>query len=221
MIVFSHETIFKESGETMTQVMLPDGSTVWLNKNSRLAYHDDFNKENRTVILAGEAFFEVIADRQKPFVVQTPQARVKVLGTSFNVNTYAGESKTTEVFVVTGIVNFSNNKGANEGIDLKAGELAAASNNTVMLLTSDDSNILAWKEKRLIFQKSPLNSVAKNLEAYFKIDIEIMNEDIGRCRFTGSFDQPTLEEIIEALSVSLDLTIVKKDDTYVVDGNGC
>jgi ferric-dicitrate binding protein FerR (iron transport regulator) len=90
-----------------------------------------------------------------------------------------------------------------------------------MLLTSDDSNILAWKEKRLIFQKSPLNSVAKNLEAYFKIDIEIMNEDIGRCRFTGSFDQPTLEEIIEALSVSLDLTIVKKDDTYVVDGNGC
>ena len=90
-----------------------------------------------------------------------------------------------------------------------------------MLEPVESQNVLAWKEKQLIFKRSSLSTVIKNLETYFRIDMEIRNEDISRCRFTGSFSEPTLEEIIEALSVSLDLNIIKKDDIYIVDGNGC
>ena len=216
---FSHQRILKESGDTMVQVDLPDGSQVWLNHDSRITYQDDFNSDTRTVTLTGEAFFEVKQDRQKPFIIETNNARIKVLGTSFNVRAYGELS--TEVFVATGVVNFSNIKNK-AGINLKPGETGATRNSTVLMLEPVESqNILAWKEKQLIFKRSSLSTVIKNLETYFRIDIEIRNEDISRCRFTGSFSEPTLEEIIEALSVSLDLNIIKKDDIYIVDGNGC
>ena len=220
LIFFSHQRIFKESGDTMVQLDLPDGSEVWLNHDSRVAYQDDFNSDTRTVTLTGEAFFEVKSDPQKPFIIETNNARIKVLGTSFNVRAYGGPNS-TEVFVATGLVNFSNINNK-EGINLKPGETAATKNNTVLMLEPVESqNVLAWKEKQLIFKRSSLNTVIKNLETYFRIDMEIRNEDISRCRFTGSFSEPTLEEIIEALSVSLDLNIIKKDDIYIVDGNGC
>jgi len=220
LIFFSHQRIFKESGDTMVQLDLPDGSEVWLNHDSRVAYQDDFNSDTRTVTLTGEAFFEVKSDPQKPFIIETNNARIKVLGTSFNVRAYGGPNS-TEVFVATGLVNFSNIKNK-EGINLKPGQTAATKNNTVLMLEPVESqNVLAWKEKQLIFKRSSLNTVIKNLETYFRIDMEIRNEDISRCRFTGSFSEPTLEEIIEALSVSLDLNIIKKDDIYIVDGNGC
>jgi transmembrane sensor len=219
-IFFNHQRILKESVDTMVQLDLPDGSEVWLNHHSRIAYPDDFDSNTRAVTLTGEAFFEVKEDRQKPFIIETNSARIKVLGTSFNVRAYE-EPNSTEVFVATGLVNFSNIKN-NEGINLKPGETAVTKNDTVLMLEPVESlNVLAWKEKQLIFKRSTLSTVIKNLETYFRIDMEIRNEDISRCRFTGSFSQPTLEEIIEALSVSLDLTIIKEDDIYIVDGNGC
>ena len=217
---FKQQTILKESGDTMVQLDLPDGSEVWLNHDSQITYQDDFNSDTRIVTLTGEAFFEVKHDRQKPFIIETKSARIKVLGTSFNVRAYE-ETNDTEVFVATGLVNFSNIKNK-EGINVKPGETAVAKNNIVLLLEAPENlNVLAWKEKQLIFKRSSLSTVIKNLETYFEIDMEIRNEDISRCRFTGSFSQPTLEEIIEALSVSLDLTIAKENDIYIVDGNGC
>ena len=92
-IFFSHQTILKESGDTMVQLDLPDGSQVWLNHHSRIAYQDDFNSDTRTVTLTGEAFFEVKQDRQKPFIIETNNARIKVLGTSFNVRAYEETNK--------------------------------------------------------------------------------------------------------------------------------
>ena len=218
-VVFRHETTLKQSGEEMVAVTLPDGSTAWLNHHSRLAYPDNFSKRSRTVLLSGEAFFEVKPDSEKPFIVQTKKARVKVVGTSFNVRAFE-ETAETEVFVVTGRVNFSNRRDK-QGITLRPGEMAVTENNTIVRLGNEELNTLAWKEKRLIFKKSSLSRVVNNLETYFKIDIEIKNENVAGCRFTGTFDQPTLEEVIEALSISLDLTIVKKGDIYVVDGDGC
>ncbi|HYI77341.1 MAG TPA: FecR domain-containing protein [Chryseolinea sp.] len=219
LIVFSHETVLKESGNAMVQLDLPDGSRVWLNHYSRITYQDDFNSNARILILTGEAFFEVKPDPQKPFVIECNSARIKVLGTSFNVRAY--EESATEVFVTAGLVNFSSIKNK-EGINLKPGETAVTKNDIVLMLDGkENANVLAWKEKQLIFKSSSLRTVIKDLEAYFKIDIKIRNEEISHCRFTGSFNQPTIEEIIEALSVSLDLTIAKDNNVYIVDGDGC
>ena len=222
LFVFNHDTILKESRDAMVQLALPDGSKVWLNHDSRLSYRDDFNKENRIVKLEGEGFFEVKKNAQKPFVIETDQAQIKVLGTSFNVQSYSSTSG-TEVFVVTGFVRFASIKDRHNGIVLKPGESGTLSKNNdlVVLSTAENRNVLAWKEKRLSFKKTSLHDVVESLEEYFKIDIKIKNQDAMRCRFTGSFNKPTIEEILEALRISLDLEITKQEDTYVVEGNGC
>jgi ferric-dicitrate binding protein FerR (iron transport regulator) len=222
LIVFSNETILKESHESIVQFSLPDGSKVWLNHHSRLAYQEDFNEADRIVKISGEAFFEVKKDVSKPFVVQTAHAQVKVLGTAFNVQAYANAS-TTEVFVATGLVSFSSLKNKASDIKLKPGETGTLIKNEsiTVLHTEENPNALAWKEKRLIFKRASLNTVIENLESYFKIDIQVDNKNILHCRFTGSYNQPTLEEIIEALSVSLNLTISKQDNAYLIDGEGC
>ncbi len=223
LIVFNHDTILKESQDTMVQLTLPDGSEVWLNHHSRLAYQDNFNDENRIVKLEGEAFFEVKKNTRKPFIIQTSQAQIGVLGTSFNVHAYASSSQ-TEVFVVTGLVNFASIENSNTGITLKPGETGTLSKgNKYVALSTENKNALAWKEKRLSFKKTSLRDVVESLEEYFKIDIEVKNNDALRCRFTGSFNEPTLEEIIEALRISLDLKITKQaeEDMYVIDGDGC
>jgi transmembrane sensor len=221
VIFFSQETILKESHDSIVEVVLPDGSEVWLNRNSRLTYQGDFNKENRLVKLEGEAFFDVTKNPQEPFVVQTGKAQIKVLGTSFNVEAYTG-SKETEIFVVTGLVSFSNLSDS-KSITIKAGEAGVLKNENLGLISQGEQlNALAWKEKRLIFKKTILSDVVEVLEEYFNVDIEVRNKNALRCRFTGSFDKPSLSEIIEALSVSLDLNITEqRNKTYLVEGNGC
>lgn len=222
MVVFSNETILKESGEGIVQVELPDGSKVWLNRNSRLAYDDDFTSDKRTVKLLGEAFFEVRKREEKPFIILTSEAQIQVIGTSFNVQAYEG-SDATEVFVATGSVNFASKVNRSAGVTLNAGDMGALLKNTsnVVLSPHENSNVLAWKEKKLIFNRSTIQSVVESIEHYFRIEIDVRNKDILKCRFTGSFNSPTLPEVIEALSISLDLTITKSDDSYVVDGQGC
>lgn len=222
LVVFSRETILKESQEEIVQLLLPDGSKIWLNHHSRLAYQEDFNEKDRIVKVSGEAFFEVRKDATKPFLIQTAHAQIKVLGTSFNVQAYES-TNATEVFVTTGLVSFSSLKTQVQDIKLGPGETGtlAKNENVPVLHKEENSNALAWKEKRLIFKKSSLNTVVENLEVYFKIDIKINNKKILHCRFTGSYDQPTLEEIIEALSVSLNLTISKHGNAYLIDGEGC
>lgn len=222
LFVFNNETIVKESQDSVVKVALPDGSEVLLNHRSRLTYQEDFNKKDRIVNLVGEAFFEVKKDAHKPFIIQTDQAQIKVLGTSFNVQADPS-TNATEVFVATGLVSFSSIQNNSDAITLKPGETGTLQkNNKIIVFTKEENlNALAWKEKRLVFKKTALSRVVENLEEYFNIDIDIKNKNVLRCRFTGSFSKPTLEEIIEALSVSLNLHITMHENHYVVDGDGC
>src|SRR3989337_844501 len=216
VLFFSQETILKESHDSIVEVVLPDGSEVWLNRNSRLTYQGDFNKENRLVKLEGEAFFDVRKNPQKPFVIQTGKAQVEVLGTSFNVESYAGSGE-TEIFVVTGLVSFSNLSDS-KAITIKPGEVGVLKNENLSLISQGQQlNALAWKENRLIFKKTILSEVAAVLEEHFNVDSEVRNKNALGCRFTGSFEKPSLSEIIEALSVSLDLNIIEqRSKAYVV-----
>jgi ferric-dicitrate binding protein FerR (iron transport regulator) len=222
LLFFKHNIILKESGNSIVHVALPDGSSVWLNAYSSLSYSENFNEKDRIVNLDGEGFFEVKRDAEKAFVVQTSQAQVKVLGTSFNVSSYQSKNL-IEVFVATGVVSFFLHEDNTSGLTLKPGEtgILKKNNNVITRSPEDNLNALAWKEQKLNFRKTPVGTVLKNLETYFKINVRIKNQDIAKCRFTGSFDKPELDEIIEALSVSLDLTITKDSGNYVVTGDGC
>jgi transmembrane sensor len=222
LTVFKQHTIVNESNGTITYLTLPDGSEVWLNKESKITYADDFRGSERSVELSGEAFFQVTKNADKPFIIHTPEAEVRVLGTSFNVKAYDGDT-TTSVFVVTGLVQFSDRHSQQNGLALKPGEAAALDHDrSLVVREGENENVLAWKERKLTFRKTHLRDVAKALERYFNITVEVGNKELSSCRFTSSFNDPSLEEVMEALRISLDLKIVRQPgNIYTLEGDGC
>jgi len=215
---FRTGTITEQSADKRREVLLPDGSAVWLNTNSQISYTSDFDRE-RNVTLTGEAFFEVTPDPAKPFVISTGAVAIKVLGTSFNVKAYEKDN-VQEVYVATGKVHVRSEKGS---VDLVPGDLGVLSKNDLTLISSrpDEPNAIAWKTRQLVFKKTNLTEVATTLEHYFRISITIKNPVLEKCRFTSSFNNPTLEEVIEAISLSLSLDVVRQNQEYVWDGEGC
>lgn len=210
-----HETA---SNKTV-QLTLPDSSKVWLNENTRLTYIDDFSNV-RELTLTGEAFFEVQRNPSNPFIIKTSEAQIKVLGTSFNVKAY-NKGTRTEVYVVTGKVNFATVDEDNH-IILTAGTMGVLNKTNHTLITTEEHlNITAWRNKELVFQKTPLREVLESVRSYFKTDIEVKNEAVLNCRFTSSFKEPTLPEVMEAISLALNLKVDKHSNTYVLEGEGC
>jgi transmembrane sensor len=111
-----------------TKMVLPDGSQVWLNAGSRLDYKDkDYNKSIREVSLTGEAYFDVVKDKDKPFIIHTAKINIKVLGTTFNVKSYP-EEKMTETSLVRGSVEVTVNNRPTEKYILKPNEKLVIAN---------------------------------------------------------------------------------------------
>jgi transmembrane sensor len=192
---------------------MPDGSEIILNKNSTLSFSRYFGN-HRAVKLEGEAFFNVVRDSTRPFTIKTAGALVTVLGTSFNVKALTSEGQ-TEVVVVTGKVRLADATNSSESIVLTPGA-AAFLNQKEKTIHADsaDINALAWREKKLVFRKTTIRKVVQTLAAYFQKDIRIKSESIANCRFTGTFNDPTLEEVMETLSEALQLDIVTKTNYY-------
>jgi ferric-dicitrate binding protein FerR (iron transport regulator) len=220
MVAVRNHQIVHETADQTLHVVLPDSSEVWLNEGSRLLYPDDFTSE-RSLILEGEGFFQVKPDLEKPFVIRADEVQIQVLGTSFNVKAYAEEGQ-TQVFVVTGKVSLSSTE-VNKSIILIPGSIGMFNKESGLTSSEieEDLNIVAWKDRRLVFRKTPLGEVIKTVEKYFKTDIRIKNEELAGCRFTSEFNNPTLQEVIETLSVALDLKVEFQSDTYSLDGEGC
>lgn len=200
---------------------LPDSSKIWLNKNSRFTYHPDF-REKRIVFLEGEAFFEVRKSKNKTFTIYTNRAVTQVLGTSFNIRAYKKDGS-DRVEVVTGKVSFAPREGSvTDNVYLSPGMLAELGNSDkVRLLSTSGSNALAWKNEKLVFDNSGLEEVVLAIENYFNVEVKIKDEALKKCRFTGSFDRPSIDELMQVLSVSSNITYTKKDNQYLLSGRGC
>jgi transmembrane sensor len=219
--LFSTSTIVKESGDRSVNFTLDDGTAVTLNAHSTFTYTSDFGEKHRAVKLNGEAFFQVARDAEKPFTILADKTEVKVLGTSFNIRAYPDERE-NEVFVVTGKVSMKLRE-KEYGIVLSPGMkgILKKDDNTLASTAVEDSNAIAWKSKELIFKGTRLDEVTKSLEDYFNITITVKNPDLLKCRFTSSFRDPTLEEVIDALSIALNLNIIQQNKRIVIDGKGC
>jgi ferric-dicitrate binding protein FerR (iron transport regulator) len=204
------------------QVYLPDSSLVVLNKNSNLSYEADFNEKERVVYLTGEAFFDVRKTNGKTFTIFSSNAVTQVLGTSFTVRSYVDEGR-TEVQVLTGKVAFSTKEDREENkVLLTPGFKAEVKSDEQIVKTQiDDLNFLAWKDNRLTFSNTRMDKVIRTLEKYFGVPIEVTDERMLACRFTGTFEQPTLQEIVDVLVVSVDLTYTRNYEQYIFSGRGC
>jgi ferric-dicitrate binding protein FerR (iron transport regulator) len=221
-VSFNDKVIVRESGIEKTHFFLPDSTEIWLNEESTITYDEDFIKDERVVKLNGEAFFDVKRNKDIPFIILADKAKIRVLGTSFNVKSY-DHGPTTEVFVVTGKVSLSTVKKGNQAILLHPNEkgLLHKKNNAILLEVEEDRNALAWKSKNLTFKKARLSEVIETVEDYFNIKLTVKNPELLKCRFTSTFNDPDVAEILETLRLSLNLSVTQQGDNYILDGQGC
>jgi len=211
---------YKTTANTLT-VNLPDGSRVELNRNSELSYAPSFDDQRREVILKGEAFFDVSHNPQKPFIIQVDEARVEVLGTSFNIRG-ANENNNVEVTVQTGTVKLSGPDKTGT-VKLKAGEkgIYSRESGSTVQQTNDDVNFLAWKTQKIIFNNASLQTVAATLSHVYGKAIVITTSVPASCSVTVTFDHQTLEAVLNVLKDTLNLTYREMVNQIEITQVGC
>lgn len=204
------------------ELRLPDGSLVTLNKHAQIQYAADFNRNQRMIYLSGEAFFDVKKTGGKTFTVYSGNTQTQVLGTSFNVRSDSLTSQ-VEVTVFTGKVAFSerDNPKATQVL-LTPGYLAVAGRGKEIIRSrASVADAPIWKKNELEFNNMRLDRVIHTLERYYGISVRVTDPKLLNCRFTGFFYQPELAEILEVLSVSVNLTYSARQNQYTISGQGC
>lgn len=185
---------------------LPDGSKGFLNSGSSLRYSTPFSK-NREVFLDGEAWFEVAKDKEHPFEVRNGTSVVKVLGTSFNVSAYK-DSDFLEVVLEEGKVEFTSDH-INKPVQLNPSERLLLKNEAVVVDKIDPSKYKGWTEGKLIFKGDNMKEVAKRIERWYNVKVEINNKELETYVFRGTFKDDSMEEVLHFLSMTspIDYTI--------------
>ncbi len=198
-----YDPIAYNSKETIRQILLPDSSIVWLNKNSTLIAPKTFSSKKRKVLLKGEAYFEVKRNPEKPFIIQTGKTITKVLGTSFNI---AEKNNTITVSVKSGRVAYYQKHFPWHKKILTADLMATYDNKKNKLSTPEAThpNFLAWKTKKLIFNNTPLNEACSILSDFYGHTILSSISDTG-IYLSGSFNNEPLEDILPTIELTLDI----------------
>jgi transmembrane sensor len=191
-------------------VALPDGSKIFLNRNSVFSYHANFGKHKRNVSLAGEAFFEIAADISKPFIIDAGSAKVKVVGTSFNVITNNSDSA-VEVYVKTGKVLLTDNSGS-QSILLDPGYVGTMDSKISAKKTNMNPNYMSWNTGLLVYNGQKLDIVFSDLKRVYNMDVIADDPSILENTWTSPIDNQSQETIIRLICVSFNLS-------YTVDGS--
>jgi transmembrane sensor len=202
---------------------LPDGSLITLNKNTTLTYPEKFGKKERTVSLSGEAFFNVQSGR-KPFIVEAGNGNIRVMGTTFNVKSYPGE--TTEVTVNTGKVMFFGihpQTGDTSWVILTEGMkgILNPGSHTPEITTESAPDEQFWMNRRLDFRQTSLREVFEALAKYYDVTIHAGNPQILSCHLTAIFENDPAGQILEVIAESFNLTLTSENNIYEFNGNGC
>ncbi|MBN2009665.1 FecR domain-containing protein [candidate division KSB1 bacterium] len=209
-------SITTRAHEKMT-ITLPDGSTIHLNAATQLDYQSKQFLEDRTLVLNGEAYFDVTHDEAHPFRIRTQQVTTQVLGTSFNVRTDS-LCNCVQVTVVSGKVAVFQSDHHDNRIELVKGEYGEFKNDSSQFVKSQsyDANLLAWKTGVLVFNNTPLADVISTLERVYNVHIKIDNPKLNARRFTSQFKDQSISQIIEEISIVLHCSYTIKDPVTII-----
>lgn len=207
---------------TVIESVLPDGSQVSLNANSKIEYPETFEKNTRKVKLDGEAFFDVSHDKTKPFIIEAGDVSVEVLGTSFYVKTNKVTNK-IEVIVKTGRVAVYDTKNKESKVVLESGQKTefSAQETEHQIVENNDINFLSWKTMNLSFDNSPLSQVIEDLNRVYHVEMKVTKPSVNNCLITVSFENQNLESVLKILENTLNLEIKKTKSSIEISGEGC
>jgi len=194
---------------------LPDRSEVVLRKGSSIKYPKTFDKKERLVQLTGEAFFKVQHKDSQPFLVTTDNAEVKVLGTSFLVNS---TRITDEVVVVTGKVHVTDKKESNNQVILTKGQRAVLKQDHFYQSPVMDSNFMAWETGQLIFNNATLPKVLEDISHFYGIEVVLapnLENIASAVHVTVEFNNQPIDEALEEIRLITGLEIKKEKDKVI------
>lgn len=229
----AHNTVITKRG-SKSNIQLPDGTTVWLNADTKIKYDEKFRDQYREVELEGEAFFDVVKDPQRPFIIHTKTVDIRVLGTAFNVRAYATE-KNTETSLIRGEVEVTLHRNPEKKIVLKPNEKLLVNNEDETLVTGNgkpvankavsislgkvhfekkDSMALEamWIKNKLVFDAERLQEVVQKIERWYDVKVVIEgDENVKKTEYSAIFDNETLAQVLEALKFTgnFEYTITK------------
>jgi transmembrane sensor len=223
-----------------TKLVLPDGTQVWLNSNSKLKYAGDFNIHSREVELEGEAYFDVVKNANLPFIVHSAAINVRVLGTSFTIKSYP-QDETIEATLLRGMIEVYRQDNPNtpriilkpneklvfskhlSTTSLQTGTSGAVSRPVVhapdIAVNSIPLNIpdsvkeeTSWMYNKLVFNGDSFRELAEKMERWYNVKIIFRDEALYKCRFGGVFADENVEEALNALQLTAKFT-------YKIRGN--
>jgi transmembrane sensor len=224
---------------TRTNLLLPDGTTVWLNAGSRLTYDSLYGNNLREVTLSGEAYFDVVKNPSKPFIIHTGKINIKVLGTVFNVKSYPGE-KTIETSLIRGSIEVTfpsipskkiilspNQKLVINKTDaipnVTASQLVKSTAPSISIQhlsrIGSDSAIAetGWMRNRLYFNDMSFHDLLKCMERKYGVTFQLSDFSMDTIHFTGSFQNESVIQALEALRLTAEKSTT--DFSYSMQGN--
>lgn len=207
-------TVTSAANQKNIEVLLPDGSKVFLNRNSHLTYPKEFTSRSRKVSLSGEAFFEITPDKDRPFIIDAGKANVRVLGTSFNVIT-DNYNHEVEVYVSSGTVMLTSTDGS-KSVTLEPESVGMVSDASASQAPNTNVNYLAWHTDMLVYEGERLEVVFSDLKRSFNIDIKAADPAIYDYRLTSPFERQPHDTIIKLICTTFNLHSAREEDTYIL-----
>jgi ferric-dicitrate binding protein FerR (iron transport regulator) len=211
------------SDDSIQEIVLPDSSRIWLNKESRISYPEDFRE--RKVTLTGEAYFEIARDTLRPFEIYSGQTVTRVLGTKFNIRAYPEEEQ-VKVDVTEGKVQFEELDDEEDVVTLVKGQAASYSKaeEKVQVVESLGENSVAWKKRMIDLPNGTIGELIEIMEKYFGEEIEVENQVLLECNIVlPELQDPTLNETLEFLEgfMSGFVTVDSTGNNILLRGSAC
>jgi transmembrane sensor len=194
---------------------LPDGTVGMLNSDSRLSYSLPF-KTTRQVKLVGEAWFEVNHDEEHPFEIMTGNSIIKVSGTKFNMSAYPTEDY-VEVVLREGKIEFLDDKGNEKSLVLPSERLVFR-NGKISKSVVDPEKYIAWTEGKLVFRSDSMAEVARRIERWYNVKIDLADKELDRYSFRATFNDDPLDEVLRCLALTSPISYKITPRTILSDG---
>ena len=208
------QTVIVPAGQR-AELLLADGTKVWLNSRSKLKFPDRFQKDARNVELDGEGYFEVIHQEDAPFTVHTSKYDVKVLGTEFNVKAYNGKNQ-FETSLLKGSVEVSD-ANKSQIVRLRPDERVISDGSQLIRSVILDKNYFRWKEGLLCLDDESIGSLIDKLELYYDVKIIVQQASLMKYHYSGKFRiSDGVEHVLKVLQLKHKFTYTKDEEQNLI-----
>lgn len=207
---------FVTGQDSKDSLTLPDGTVVWMNKDSKLSYADNFEGKERNVKLEGGAFFDVVKNAKKPFIVESGNVKIKVLGTQFDVKNYENESD-IETSLLSGEVEVYL-EGDNKGIKLRPTEriIINKQSKEVKIKRFDTANQTIWTKNEIVFSDDKLSDILSKIGYWYGIDIVTEGTINLQQKLSFTVRNETKEELFSAISLIVPIKYEISNEKIIV-----